>query len=382
MISSKSCWSRFTPLLGAGLILVLIPGLPATWAEDAGISAEPKPIAGPAFKGHPLPRLRGVMVSPNIDADSLRVLGEEWKANLIRFQLIRSGRPGELFALARYDEWLDGELRKLDAILPLCERYGIFVVVDLHSPPGGKATAGGYVGSDSGLFTEKRSQEKFVEVWRKIAAHYKGAKSVWGYDLANEPVEDERDKTCDDWQALAERAAKAVRAIDPERTIIVEPSQWGNPEGLNKLVPIDVSNVVYSVHMYSPHAFTHQGVYQQGRSYRYPGPIEGKQWDKAELEKVLQPVVSFQKRYGVHIYIGEFSAIRWAPENSAYRYLSDLIDIFEAHGWDWSYHAFREWNGWSVEHGSDRRDTQLTSSPTERKRLLCDWFAHNRRPHW
>jgi len=42
------------------------------------------------------------------------------------------------------------------------------------------------------------------------------------------------------------------------------------------------------------------------------------------------------------MYIGEFSAIRWAPDGSAYRYLKDLIDVFEAHGWDWSYHAFRE----------------------------------------
>ena len=152
--------------------------------------------------------------------------------------------------------------------------------------------------------------------------------------------------------------------------------------GMRLNIPVAVSNVVYSVHMYIPHAFTHQGVHQQGPSYRYPGLIDGKQWDKGQLEKALQPVITFQKRYGVHIYIGEFSAIRWAPENSAYRYLSDLIDIFEAHGWDWSYHAFREWSGWSVEHGPERQDTQPTSSPTDRQRLLCDWFAHNQQPHW
>ena len=26
------------------------------------------------------------------------------------------------------------------------------------------------------------------------------------------------------------------------------------------------------------------------------------------------------------------------------------IEIFEEYGWDWTYHAFREWNGWSLEH--------------------------------
>ncbi len=355
------------------------------WFDDlkltvakAPLTVQPGPVAGPVFKGHSLPRLRGAMVSPDIDAESLRVLGQEWKANLIRFQLIRSGRAGQPAMADPYDAWLEGELKRLDAILPLCEKYGLFVVVDLHSPPGGKPTVGGYFGSDSGLFNDRRVQDKFVEVWRRIATRCKDAKAIWGYDLANEPVEDEAEDGCDDWQALAERAARAVRAIDPERAIIVEPSQWGSPEGLTDMVPIGVSNVVYSVHMYLPHAFTHQGVFGSGPAYRYPGVIEGKQWDKAQLEKALQPAIAFQNRYHVHIYIGEFSAIRWAPDNSAARYLSDVIDIFEEHGWDWSYHAFREWSGWSVEHGSDRQDTRPADSPTARQRLLRDWFARNR----
>jgi endoglucanase len=185
---------------------------------------------------------------------------------------------------------------------------------------------------------------------------------------------------CDDWQALAERAARTIRAIDPQRTIIVEPAAWGGPDGLNDLVPLPISNVVYSVHMYMPHAFTHQGVHTAGPAYHYPGLLEGKQWDKAQLEAALRPVIEFQKAYGVHIYIGEFSAIRWAPEGSAGRYLKDLIEIFESHGWDWSYHAFREWSGWSVEHGPDRNDTKRAAEPTDRERLLREWFAKNQKP--
>jgi len=359
------------------------------WFDDlkltvakAPLTVQPEPVAGPVFKGHSLPRLRGAMVSPGIDAESLRVLGQDWKANLIRFQLIRSGRVGQTTTPGQYDAWLEGELKRLDAVLPLCEKYGLLVVVDLHSPPGGKATVGGYLGSDGGLFSDRQVQEKFVEVWRRIATRYKDAKAIWGYDLANEPVEEESEDDCDDWQALSERAARAIRAIDPERAIILEPSQWGSPEGLAELVPIAVSNVVYSVHMYLPHAFTHQGVFGSGPAYRYPGLIDGREWDKAQLQKALQPAIAFQERYHVHLYIGEFSAIRWAPDNSAARYLRDLIDIFEAYGWDWSYHAFREWSGWSVEHGSDRQDTRSADSPTERQRLLCDWFARNQKPRW
>lgn len=357
------------------------------WFDDLTIAVakppvrrEGKPVVGRPFTGHDLPRLRGAMISPDIDAAGLRVLGREWNANLIRWQLIRRGRAGQPSTLEDYDAWLESELKRLDAALPLCRETGLYVVVDLHSPPGGKGTSGGYVGSDDRLFTDPACQAKFVQVWQRIAARYKGAQPIWGYDLVNEPVEDSVAEECDDWQGLAERAARAVRAIDPARTIIVEPASWGGPGGLNDLAPLPVSNVVYSVHMYLPHALTHQGVYGDGPAYPYPGVIEGKQWDKAALEAALQPVIDFQRTYGVHIYIGEFSAIRWAPDESAYRYLKDLIEIFETHGWDWSYHAFREWSGWSVEHGSDRNNTKPSAEPTNRQRLLRQWFSENRKP--
>jgi endoglucanase len=346
------------------------------------LTIRPQPAAGVRFTGHDLPRLRGTMISPNINAESLRVLGQDWNANLIRWQLIRTGRAGQSDAKGSYDAWLAGELNKLEAALPLCEKLGILVVVDLHSPPGGQATAGGYYGSDHGLFSDPQCQEKFVQVWRGMTARFKGAKAIWGFDLVNEPVEEDVGEGCDDWQALAERCARAIREIDPRRTLIVEPTHWGSPEGLSELVPLPISNVVYSVHMYVPHAFTHQGVFAKGPSYTYPGRIEGKQWDKAALEHALEPAIDFQRRYNVQIYIGEFSAIRWAPDDSACRYLSDLIDIFEAHGWDWSYHAFREWSGWSVEHGADPKDTEPAASPTSRERLLRGWFARNQKPQW
>jgi endoglucanase len=358
------------------------------WFDDVKIViSKPPPVqvaaaAGSRFKGHDLPRLRGAMISPNIDEASLRLLGRDWKANLIRWQLIRTVRPGQSSSPDDYDRWLDGELQKLDAALKHCERYGLYVVLDLHSPPGGKATAGGYVGSDDRLFSDRSCQDKFVEVWRKLATRYKSAKPMWGYDLANEPVEGLVEEGCADWQELAERTAQAIRLIDPQRTLIVEPAGWGGPDGMRDLLPLTVSNVVYSFHMYLPSAFTHQGVFAKSPPRLYPGEIDGMRWDRAHLEAALQPVVDFQQRYNTHIYVGEFSAIRWVPDNSSYRWLKDVIDIFEAHDWDWSYHAFREWSGWSVEHSENRDDNQPATQATDRQKLLCDWFGRNQCPSW
>jgi hypothetical protein len=369
----------------------LVVGLEAVsgkvWFDDIRVIAwKPPPGEGPRlatgkpYKGHDLPRLRGAMVSSDIDEEGLRVFGQEWNANLIRWQLVRLGSFRDPLDLIAYDHWLQSALKKLDAALPACEKYGLQVVVDLHSPPGGGRTGGGYAGSDHGLFSDAESQRKFVNVWRQIAERYKSSKAIWGYDLANEPVESAAGEELADWQELAQRAAEAIRAIDAQRTIIVEPPDWGNPSGLRELRPLTVPNVVYSVHMYLPHAFTHQGVDKRGKAYSYPGEIDGKRWDRSELEAALKPAVEFQRRYGVQIYIGEFSAIRWAPDGSAYRYLKDLIEIFEAHDWDWSYHAFREWDGWSVEHGSDPDDHRRAETPTDREKLLREWFAKNRKP--
>lgn len=347
------------------------------------VKDKPAPAPGVAFKGHDLPRLRGAMIGPHIDAEGLQTLGRDWNANLIRWQLIRHGRPGQPSSLEDYDAWLEGELKRLDAALSLCRRHGIYVVVDLHSPPGGKSTVSGYVGSDDRLFSDRAIQDKFVEVWRGIARRYRGVQAIWGFDLANEPVEDFVEEGCDDWHDLAERTARAIREIDPERTIIVEAPPWGSPESLAEFTPISMPNVVYSAHMYVPGRFTHQGVHRKDQTpVSYPGEIDGKRWDKAALEAALQPVIDFQRTYNVHIYIGEFSAIRWAPSGSACAYLRDVIEIFERHGWDWSYHAFREWNGWSVEHGPDRDDARPAAQPTDRQLLLRQWFGQNRKPAW
>jgi hypothetical protein len=77
------------------------------------------PPAGLAFTGHDELRLRGAMISPNITPESLRVLGQEWNANLIRWQLICNGPSAQIKTVAEYDTWLEGALSKLDAAASL-----------------------------------------------------------------------------------------------------------------------------------------------------------------------------------------------------------------------------------------------------------------------
>jgi len=336
---------------------------------------DPPANPGPVFKGHDLPRLRGVM-SPNTFRDEdFRVLGMEWKANVIRWQITRNwGRVGTERDLPEYDRWFAAELDDLDKVLDAAKRYGLKVVVDMHSPPGGR-----YENKDLAIFHEPLYQDHYVALWEEIARRYKGAPAVWGYDLVNEPVQnDPSPPGVADYLGAQVRAARAIRVIDAEVPIIIEASQWDSAEGFRELEPVDVPNVIYQAHMYVPGEFTHQGVYNKATGIAYPGKIGETTWDKEQLRKVLAPVREFQLAYNVHIYLGEFSAIRWAPGAAAY--LGDCIELFEEYGWDWTYHAYREWDGWSVEHGSDRNDRRPTAEPTDRKELLLSWFARNEKP--
>lgn len=366
----------------AWLVLGLENTTGRAWFDDVRVTVighrRRAPVArpsGPVYKGHNLARLRGAMISPRVTEEDLRVLGGQWKANHVRWQLIWGGfpqSPADSADVAQYNAWLETALKHLDSLLPVCKELGIKVCVDLHTPPGGRNA-----NSECRIFKEERFQEAFVAVWEKIAARYKGNPAVWGYDLVNEPVEGVVGEGLVDWHALATLTARRVRAIDPEHAIIVEPAPWGGVEGLDWFEPLDVPGVVYSVHMYQPFQFTHQGIYGNPTGVEYPGKVQGNQWDKEGLRRAFKPAIDYQRDYGVHIYVGEFSAIRWAPGESACNYLRDVIEICEEQGWDWAYHAFREWDGWSVEHGPDPKDHDRSPKPTTREKLLRSWYEKN-----
>jgi len=54
--------------------------------------------------------------------------------------------------------------------------------------------------------------------------------------------------------------------------------------------------------------------------------------------------------------------------------LRDCIEVFEEYGWDWTYHAFREWQGWSVEHESTTPGKLTPSKDNPRKQVLLEGF--------
>jgi endoglucanase len=329
------------------------------------------------------PRLRGSIVDPRSrPEEDFRVLGGEWKANVLRWPTYEA--PGYTSSAddPAHDAWLNREMKRLDDTLPVLRKYGIRVVIAMFGAPGG-----GQSWEGSAMFDNLACQQKFIKIWKTLARHYKGVKGVFGYDLANEPMDalgldnvgwDAVPGDVYNWWELADKAARAIREIDPETPIIMEPSPGGIPYAFHGAIPLNVPNVVYSLHMYMPYQFTHQRAFPFfDKTFRYPGfEVLGEIWDRDRVRAMLQNVVDFQQKWGARIYVGEFSAARWAP--GACNYLKDITDVFEANGWDWTYHAFRESDFWNVELSEDK--DHPVQKVTDRQKLLRQLFSKNEKP--
>lgn len=322
---------------------------------------------GPIYTGHTVPKLRGCMVSDNIgnDPNNAVVLGTNWKANVARFQLTGYvPGPGAAGDFNAYRVWLDAELAKLDTFLPQAHANHMYVVIDLHVPPGAS------VNGSMRLFQGQEYQDALVNTWQYISNRYKNETTVWGYDIVNEPVEGFMPLSLMGWNELATRVGQAIRVIDTTHAIIVEPEFGADSSGFDYLTPLSgVAGVVYSPHVYNPQSYTHQGV--NGAAEPVSAPTQ------ATLQAAILPARNFQLDYNVNMYVGEFSAARWAP--GAATYLDNAITLFDTYGWDWSYHAFREWNGWDLEYPSSHL-TDPHPTTTDRQQVVKSRFSNNQIP--
>ena len=310
-------------------------------------------------------RRRGVMLPGRVPTeDDFKTLSE-WGVTLVRYQMVGAPRAKKDGAdgLADFNSWLDVKLDVLEkTVLPLARKYGMKVTVDLHDAPGGRDNVRGMKILLGGKFTDA-----FVDAWRRIAKRFRGNEDViYGYDLVNEPNQS-RIAPVDYW-TIQRMAAEAIREIDPETTIIIESNGWDVPSTFSYLSPLDLDNVIYQVHLYEPMDFTHQGIHDRPIGAAWPD--EDKKRDRDFIRRTLAPVRDFERRHGAKIYVGEFSAATWAT--GAENYLRDCIAVFEEYGWDWTYHAFREYQGWSVEHESTGPSDIRPSSDNPRRRVLLD----------
>lgn len=340
-------------------------------------------VAGAAERWGPF---RGANGNPGLSAKDIQDFAANG-GNLLRASM--SGRP--LMQKTPPYAIDEASFAVLDSFLARAEQYGVKVVIDPHTAPG---FADPFTTFPTDIFwSDTVWHDHLVRLWEYIANRYKDRGAVIaGYDLLNEPAVPNGGArgTPADWNALVRRLVAAIRAIDPVHTIIVEPPMIFTPgraavsrlAGMAYLDPPPAGNLVYSPHMYEPLEFTHQGVNGRPEPVAYPGIIGGKRWDRAAMEVAFEPVVAFQQKHGVPIYIAEFSATRWRG-GDANRYIRDVIELCEKNGWSWGYHAWRAADVWDAEMDNENRSNRQRLATTPRLEILKSFWARNanlRRP--
>ena len=321
-------------------------------------------------------QLRGCMVSADVTEKDLADLAA-WGATMFRYQITPTSHSyypkgdTEDEQVEDFNRSLAARLDCLaDRVVPWARRFGLKVAVDMHMFP------------EKTIYTGPKSYTAFVEGWKRVAKRLKGNTDViYGYDLINEPVPNPEHSRWNYW-TLQEECARQIRMIDPDVTLIAT-SSWGGNRSFDALDALPFDNVIYTAHVYDPINYACQGLMlsahpERAKRVSLPDDFE------AYIRQAVRWVRRFQLQHGCRIYIGEFSAVMWADR--AEEYIATCAKVFNEYGWDWTYHAFRESEVWSVEHEAapcrafpPPRELRRPSADNPRKRALLGALAAPRR---
>lgn len=200
------------------------------------------------------------------------------------------------------------ELGRLKKFLAAADAAGVKVIVDVHN-------FGTYKGEKVGSADVPNAQ--FADFWKKLATEIGDIKSVYGYDLMNEP---NKMGSADAWPQAAQAAVDAIRTVDMNTKIYVEGNNYAAAQGWAKNNPtLDIQDpanlIVYQAHIY----FDRWSSGTYGESYDQQGatPEMG--------AKAIQGFVAWLAERGAEGMIGEFAV----PDNDP-RWLAVLDNFLTA----------------------------------------------------
>ena len=262
-------------------------------------------------------------------------------------------------------------LDDIDQLIFMAQKHGLHVSLNLHRGPGYCINAGFH--EPFNLWKDTAAQDAFNFHWGMWAERFKNISSdKLSFDLLNEPayIEDMNDQFAkkgpvpgDIYHRVAEGAAKAIRAVSPNRLIIAD----GNGGGNNVIPELIDLNISQSCRGYWPGVVSH---YQAPWVWKdpslapvpvWPGTIDGKVYGRQQLEDFYKPWIDLLNK-GVGVHCGECGCWKKTPHNIFLAWFGDVIDILTKNGIGYALWNFRGDFGIL---DSGRADVNYT-----------DWYGH------
>lgn len=152
--------------------------------------------------------------------------------------------------------WKEEGFELLDRCIDWCEKYRIYVWLDLHGAPGGQTGANidDSVDNVPRLLIDQDSWDKGIRLWERFAERYRDRWIVAGYDLLNEPIapgtpEKNNEHLVPKLMEFYDAAIAAIRKIDKKHMFSIEGHHWSTNTAIFQKKYDD--NMVIHFHRYA-----------------------------------------------------------------------------------------------------------------------------------
>lgn len=242
----------------------------------------------------------------------------------------------------------------LDNCLKWCLKNNLKMIIDVHEVYGYSFDPSKPTNKEI-FFYDDKLQERFLNLWKRIAEHYKYYSEVVAFEPLNEVC---LYSVKDAWNRVIEKFIETVREICPKTYLIIGGVCYNHVTSIQLLDEPYDDHIVYNFHCYEPLVFTHQGAHwmkEFDKDYRiaYPLPIEDyreacrkvfhsenfelfkpevKALGIEYFEFILKSALEAAEKYNVPLYCGEYGVIDLADQVSKDNWLKDFRSTLDKYG--------------------------------------------------
>ena len=214
-------------------------------------------------------------------------------------------------------------------------------------------------GSANVLFTSEKAQRDLINLWFQLSDVLRGySTDMVAYEFMNEPVADKHEQ----WNQLVAKVHKALRAREPQRTLVVGSNRWQGYETMKYLkVPTGDKNIVLSFHYYNPMILTHYKAWwtpigKYTGKVNYPGILVSKDdydaapddikpelepytkqvWDINKIRADFADAIGVAQKYGLQLFCGEWGIYEKTDREMGLEWMKDMLTVFNENNIAWT----------------------------------------------
>lgn len=236
-------------------------------------------------------------------------------------------------------------------------KHHLRAIVDLHIIRSHNFNAVNEGEDTNTLFTSDEAQQQLIGMWEQLSERLKSySTDSVAYEFMNEPVAKEHEQ----WNQLIAKVHKALRKLEPQRTLVVGSNLWQGTDTFKFLkVPEGDKNIILSFHFYEPMVLTHNGApWTPTGKYtgkvNYPGVIISKEdfdkqpeeikehiqkytkeWNRDSLRALMDDAINVAKKYDLQLFCGEWGVYEPVDRELAYTWTRDMISVFNENHVAW-----------------------------------------------